>query len=135
MLGYFSGRESDFRHVLKPDGQEILMKAISSLEAAVGYLKDGNIEFQMLILLHEHSERFLALCEQINKEEGTISLLRDLLHQRCIELAAFQEERDKVSTFITMCSLTKQGNNMVSFEKPFVFIWTSQTIVSFLFFQ
>ncbi len=106
-----SGRESDYRdRVLKPDGQEILMLAISSLEAAVGSLKDGTIEFQMLIILKEHSDRFLALCEHITKEEGKLSLLRQLLHQRCIELTAFQEERDKVSVFIRMCSLIKQGN-------------------------
>ncbi|XP_078381354.1 E3 ubiquitin-protein ligase rnf213-alpha-like isoform X3 [Oculina patagonica] len=104
------GRESDYRRVLKEDGQEILMKAISSLEAAVGSLKDGTIEFQMLILLHDYSERFLALCGHISKEEGKLSLLRQLLHQRCVELTAFQEERDKVSIFIRMCSLIKQVN-------------------------
>ncbi|KAJ7339583.1 hypothetical protein OS493_005986 [Desmophyllum pertusum] len=71
---------------------------------------NGTIEFQMLILVHDHSERFLELCEQINEEEGKMPLLRQLLEQRRIELAAFQEERDKVSTFIRMCSLIKQVN-------------------------
>ena len=111
----FSGRESDYRHVLEEDGQEILMLAISSLEAAVGSLKDGTIEFQMLILLNDHSDRFLALCEHITKE-GKMPLLRQLLHQRCVELSAFQEERDKVYIFITMCSLIKQGNKNILFE-------------------
>lgn len=83
--------------------------AISSLEAAIGSLKDGTTEFQMLSLLNQHSERFLALCEQINMEEGKLSSLRQLLHRRCVELTAFQEERDKVTIFITMCSLIKQG--------------------------
>lgn len=91
------------------------MLAISSLEAAVGSLKDGTIEFQMLILLRDHSERFLALCGHISKEEGKLSLLRQLLHQRCVELTAFQEERDKVSIFIRMCSLIKQGNKKILF--------------------
>lgn len=85
------------------------MLAISSLEAAIRSLKDGTTELQMLILLSQHSERFLALCEQINKEEGKLSSLRQLLHQRCVELTAFQEERDKVTVFIRMCSLIKQG--------------------------
>lgn len=94
---------------MKPDGQEILMKAISSLEAALGSLKDGTTEFQMLSLLNGHSEKFLALCRQIVKEEGKLSSLRQLLHQRCVELSAFQEEREKVTIFITICSLIKQG--------------------------
>ena len=86
------------------------MKAISSLEAATGSLKNGSIEFEILGLLNDHSERFLALCKQINKEEGEMSSLRQLLPQRCVELTAFQEEREKVAIFIRMCSLIKQGN-------------------------
>lgn len=87
------------------------MKAISSLEAATGSLKDGTIEFEILSLLNDYSERFLALCKQINKEEGELSFskLRQLLPQRCIELTAFQEEREKVTIFIRMCSLIKRG--------------------------
>jgi len=94
---------------LKPDGQEILMKAISSLEATLGSLKDGAIELQMLSLLNSHSERFLALCRQIGKEEGKLSSLKELLNQRCVELSAFEEEREKVTIFIRICSLIKQG--------------------------
>jgi len=94
---------------LKPDGKEILTKAISSLEAALGSLKDGTIEFQMLSLLNGHSERFLVLCGQIDNEEGKLSPLKQLLHRRCIELTAFQEERDKVTIFIRLCALLKQG--------------------------
>lgn len=111
MLVYFSGRESDFRKMLKPEGQELLMLAISSLEAAERSLNNGTIEYQMLILLRDRSEIFLALFEQNNKEKGKIPLLKQLLDQRCIELAAFKKERDKVSTFIRMCSLIKKGNN------------------------
>lgn len=92
------------------------MLAISSLEAAAGSLKDGNIEFQMLILLRDYSERFIELFEHINKEKGKGSQLMQLLRQRCIELTAFQQERDKVSVFIRMCSLIKQGNKRVLFE-------------------
>lgn len=109
LFGIFSGRESDYRRVLRPDGQEILMKAISSLEAATGSLKDGTIEFEILSLLSDHLERFLALCKQINKEEVELSSLRQLLPQRCVELTAFQEEREKVTIFIRMCSLIKRG--------------------------
>lgn len=111
MWGYFSGRESDYRQVLKPDGQEILMLAITSLEAVVGLLKDGAINVQMLNLLKDHSQRFLLLCEQISREENERSSLRQLLDQRCTELLAFQQEREKVNTFIRMCSFIKQGNS------------------------
>ena len=104
------GLESDFRKVLKPDGQEILTMALSSLEAVVGSLKDGSIQCQMLTLVYEYDERFLMLCEHIVKEESDLLLLKQLLNQRRIELTEFQEERDKVSTFIRMCSLIKQGN-------------------------
>ena len=98
--------------MLKEDGQVILMEALSSLEAAVGDLKDGSIEFQMLILIRDHSERFLALCalcEQIIKE-GSEKFLRQLLHRRMTELTAFEEERKEVSSFISMCSLIKKGS-------------------------
>lgn len=109
ILCYFSGRESDYRRVLKPDGQEILMLALSSLEAAVAFLKNGSIEFQILVLISDHSERFLLLCEQIGKENEKPTL-KQLLDQRCIELTAFQKEREKVSSFIRMCSFIKQGS-------------------------
>lgn len=72
-------------------------------------LKDGSTEFQMLSLLNDHSERFLELCKHINKEESKLTSLRRLLHQRCVELTAFEEEREKVVIFIRMCSLIKQG--------------------------
>ena len=110
MLGFNPGVESDYRSVLKPDGQEILMLALSSFEAAVGSLKDGTIEYQMLIVIRDCSERFLELYEQINKEQSKTLQLKRLLHQRCLELKAFQEERDKISAFIRICSLVKQGN-------------------------
>lgn len=100
----FSGKESDYRRVLKEDGQEILMLAISSLEAAIGLLKNGAIEVQMLLLLKDYPERFLLLCEHISKDNIKSSSLSNLLNQRCIELDAFQGERKNVSTLIRMCS-------------------------------
>lgn len=108
----FSGKESDYRRVFKDleDGQEILMLAISSLEAAIGLLKNGAIEAQMLFLLKDYSERFLLLCKQISKDDiKSSSFLSDLLNQRCIELDAFQIERENVSTLIRMCSCLKKG--------------------------
>ena len=95
--------------MLKPDGQEFLMLALSSLEAAVAFLKNGSIEFQILELIRDHSERFLLLCEQIGKENEKPTL-KQLLDQRCIELTTFQKEREKVSSFIRMCSFIKQGD-------------------------
>jgi len=106
----FPGRESDYRCVLKEDGQEILMLAISSLEAAIGLLKNGAIEVQMLILLKDYSERFLLLCKQISKDENESSSLSHLLNQRCSELIAFQRERNSVSAFLRMCSCIEQGS-------------------------
>jgi len=106
----FSGRESDYRRVLKEDGQEILMLAISSLEAAIGLLRNGAIEVQMLFLLKDHSERFVLLCKQIGKDENKSSSLSHLLHQRCTELIAFQKEQNNVSTFIRMCSCFETGS-------------------------
>lgn len=95
--------------MLKEDGQEILMLAISSFEAAVNTLKDGSVEFQMLVVIRDNSERFVKLYELNNKEESKIYLLRQILRQRCEELKAFQDERDKVTSFVKMCSLIKQG--------------------------
>jgi len=109
-LTHLSGRQSDYRRVLKPDGQEILMLALSSLEAAVTFLKDGSIEFRMLLLIRDHSERFLLLCELISEEGSEQSSLKQALEQRCSEITAFEDERDKVSSFIRMCLLIKQGN-------------------------
>lgn len=106
-----SGKESDYRNVLRPDGQEILMKALSSIEAAVMYLKDGSITFQILTLIRDHSERFLELCgqiEQITKEKSK-EYLEQLLNQRISEVTAFQDQRDKVTSFVRTCALIKQG--------------------------
>ena len=105
----FSGKESDYRRVLKEDGQEILMLAISSLEAAMGLLKNGAIEVETLLLLKEYSERFLLLCEQISKVNNKSSSLDNLLKQRFIELDAFQGERENVSTLIRMCSCLEKS--------------------------
>lgn len=102
--------------MLKEDGQEILMLAISSFEAAVNTLKDGSVEFQMLFVIRDNSERFVELYELINKEESKIFLLRQILCQRCEELGAFQDERDKINSFVRMCSLIKQGNERSSFD-------------------
>lgn len=87
------------------------MKAVSSIEAAVMYLEDESITFQMLTLISDNSERFLELCgqmEQIVKERSK-EYLEQLLNQRIIELTAFQEERKKVGSFVRMCALITQG--------------------------
>ena len=111
VLCFSSGRESDFRQVLKPDGQEILTKAVSTIEAAVMYLEDKSITFQMLTLVRDNAERFLELCEQIEQiiKERSKEYLEKLLNQRIIELTAFEEERKKVSSFVRMCALITQG--------------------------
>lgn len=103
------GRESDYSRFLKEEGQELLILALSSLEAAMEFLKDGSIEFQMLTLLHDHSERFLMLCEQISKKGSEQTSFKQVLNQRCTEITAFEEEREKVCSFIMTCSVIKQG--------------------------
>ena len=100
---------SNYSRFLKEEGQECLILALSSLEAAKEFLKDGSIEFQILILLHEHSERFLMLCEQISKMGNEQTSLKQVLEQRCTEITAFEEEWGKVCSFIRTCSVIKQG--------------------------
>ncbi|XP_022783821.1 E3 ubiquitin-protein ligase rnf213-alpha-like [Stylophora pistillata] len=104
------GKASDLRQVLKVDGREILMKALSSIEAAAGSLKDGAIKYEIVGVLRDHSDRFLVLCDHIYKEQSKINFLRQLLHQRCIEFRAFGQERDSVQAFIRMCLIIKQVN-------------------------
>ena len=102
----FVGRDSDLRRVLKEDGQEILMLALSSLEAAINGVLDSSIEFELLKLVLDHSDRFLILSEKIKKK----SALKKSLNQRYMELTAFEEERQNVSSFIRMCKPIWQGN-------------------------
>ena len=92
--------------MLKKDGQEILTLALSSLEAAISGVLDGSIEFQLLKLVLDHSDRFLILSEKIKKK----SALKKSLNQRYMELTAFEEERQNVSSFIRMCEPIWQGN-------------------------
>ena len=92
--------------MLKEDGQEILMLALSSLEAAINGVLDSSIEFELLKLVLDHSDRFLILSEKIKKK----SALKKSLNQRYMELTAFEEERQKVSSFIRMCKPIWQGN-------------------------
>ena len=92
--------------MLKEDGQEILMLALSSLKAAINGVLDSSIEFELLKLVLDHSDRFLILSEKIEKK----SALKKSLNQRYMELTAFEEERQKVSSFIRMCEPIWQGN-------------------------
>ena len=92
--------------MLKEDGQEILMLALSSLEAAINGVLDSSIQFELLKLVLDHSDRFLILSEKIKKK----SALKKSLNQRYMELTAFEEERQKVSSFIRMCEPIWQGN-------------------------
>ena len=92
--------------MLKEDGQEIFMLALSSLKAAINGVLDSSIEFELLKLVLDHSDRFLILSEKIKKK----SALKKSLNQRYMELTAFEEERQKVSSFIRMCEPIWQGN-------------------------
>ena len=96
--------------MLKEDGQEILMLALSSLEAAINGVLDSSIEFELLKLVLDHSDRFLILSEKISKRGRDKSALKKSLNQRHMELTAFEEERQKVSSFIRMCEPIWQGN-------------------------
>ena len=96
--------------MLKEDGQEILMLALSSLEAAINGVLDSSIEFQLLKVVLDHSDRFLILSEKISKKGREKSVLKKSLNQRHVELTAFEEERQKVASFIRMCVPIWQGN-------------------------
>ena len=104
MILFCPGPESVCREVIKVDGLEILVLAESSLGAAIGFLKDGSIELQMLEVIIEHSEQFLRLSELISDFK-----IENLLHRRNKELRAFRSEQAEVSCFIRMCALIKQG--------------------------
>ena len=95
--------------MLKEDGQEILMLALSSLEAAINGVLDSSIEFELLKLVLDHSDRFLILSEKISKRGREKSALKKSLNQRYMELTAFEEERQNVSSFIRMCKPIWQG--------------------------
>ena len=82
------------------------MLALSSLEAAINGVLDSSIEFELLKLVLDHSDQFLILSEKIKKK----SALKKSLNQRYMELTAFEEERQKVSSFIRMCEPIWQGN-------------------------
>ena len=110
VLYYLLGRNYENRQVLGQVGQDILKKAESSLKEGMKLLEDGYISMNHLILIQEHSERFMALCEHIS-DEGRNESLQQLLNRRIMELSAFQEERKKVSSFVTMCSLIRRGKD------------------------
>ena len=99
--------------VLKADGQEILVMALSSLEDAVRTLKGGAIQCQLLMLIRDNLDRFLELSQEIIKEGTKNSELRQNLDQRLAELSAFEDERDQVVGLIEMCNLIKGGNCLI----------------------
>lgn len=110
VLYYLLGRNHENRQALGQDGLEILKKAESSLKEVIKLLEDGSITLDILSLIKKHPERFMVLCEQIS-EEGGKNALQELLDRRIMELSVFQEEREKVSSFIKMCSLLRQGKD------------------------
>ena len=111
---FLLGRGSDYVRVLKPDGQEILVMALSSLEDAVRTMKDGTIQYQLLMLISDNLDRFLELSQEIIKEGTTDAELRQNLDQRLVELSAFEVERDQVVGLIEMCNLIKRGNCFIT---------------------
>ena len=107
----FLGRELNHEGDLEPDGQEILVMAVTALEDAIRNLKDGTIEYQLLELIRDNSNRFLELSQDINKEDNENAVLRQSLGQRLAELHAFEVERSHVSLILLRCSLIKGGNS------------------------
>ena len=110
---FFLGRGLNHEGDLKPDGQEILVMALTSLEDAMRTLKDGTIQYQLLMLIRDNSDRFLELSQEINKEGNELPVLRQSLDQRLTELRAFEVERDQVFGLIGMCALIKGGNSFI----------------------
>ena len=106
------GRGFDPKADLKPDGQAILLMALTSLEDAMCTLKDGTIQCQLLMLIRDHFDRFLMLSLEIDKE-GHVNLKKSL-NQRLAELRAFEVERDQVIGLLGMCNLIKGGNSFIT---------------------
>lgn len=115
--------------VLKPDGQTILLMALTSLEDAMCTLKDGTIQYQLLMLIRDNFEQFLMLSQEITKEGH--ENLRQSLNQRLAELGAFEEERDQVVGLLGMCTLIKGGNSFVTWLRvtPRLFYKICNTLV------
>ena len=115
LLAYFHwffflpGRGFDHKGDLKPDGQEILLMALTSLEDAMCTLKDGTIQYQLLMLIKDNFDRFLMLCQEMDKEGH--ENVRQSLNQRLAELRAFEVEREQVIGLLGMCTLFKGGNS------------------------
>ena len=118
LLAYFHwflflpGRGFDHKGDLKPDGQAILLMALTSLEDAMCTLKDGTIQYQLLMLIRDNFDQFLMLCQEMDKEDH--KNVRQSLNQRLAELRAFEVEREQVIGLLGMCTLFKGGNSFIS---------------------
>ena len=102
----------DHKGDLKPDGQEILLMALTSLEDAMCTLKDGTIQCQLLMLVRDNFDRFVMLSQEMDKEGH--ENLKQSLNQRLAELSAFEVERDQVVGLLGMCNLIKRGNSFIT---------------------
>ena len=102
----------DHKGDLKPDGQAILLMALTSLKDAMCTLKDGTIQYQLLMLIKDNSDRFLMLCQEMDKEGH--ENLKQSLNQRLAELRAFEVEREQVIGLLGMCNLIKGGNSFIT---------------------
>ena len=100
------GKESEYREVLASEGQEKLILALTSLQAVCGELKEALINIKTLELIRQHSQRFLHLC-RILKFEG----MEALTGKRFAELNAFEDERDKLTRFSSICSRLRRGTH------------------------
>ena len=109
------GKESEYREILAPEGQEKLMLALTSLQAVCGELKQALINMKTLQLIRQHSQRFRDLC-RILKFEG----MEAITCKRFAELNAFEDERDKLTRFSSICSRLRRGTHC-SFFLSFFF--------------
>ena len=109
---FLPGRGFDRKGDLKPDGQAILLMALTSLQDAMCTLQDGTIQYQLLMLIRDNFDRFLMLCQEMDKEGH--ENVRQSLNQRLAELRAFEVEREQVIGLLGMCNLIKGGNSFIT---------------------
>ena len=109
---FWPGRGFDRKGDLKPDGQAILLMALTSLQDAMCTLQDGTIQYQLLMLIRDNFDRFLMLCQEMDKEGH--ENVRQSLNQRLAELRAFEVEREQVIGLLGMCNLMKGGNSFIT---------------------
>jgi len=134
-MRYFTlGSGSQLEEMLSHDGLEILVSATSLLVHVGHCLRNGEIRVNTLRIVQKSRDRFMKLFPLLSEEEDNTtskeeaatreigegkgdqqetSPMETFLDMRIEELEAFEKERQRVSTFIEMCSVIKTGESVM----------------------